>query len=80
MPDIISKVKSEITEELSERSRISSKNQPTIIEEPIYYKAPEAKPQEEKEKSTKFDTSRRSRKWEKRLMPVKLIGGEEILV
>ena len=51
MPDIISRVKSEITEELSERSRISSKNQPTIIEEPIYYKAPELKPQEEKEQS-----------------------------
>ena len=35
---------------------------------------------EEKEKSAKFDTSRRSRKWEKRLMPVKMIGCEEILV
>lgn len=50
MPDIISKVKSEITEELSERSRISNKNQPIIVEEPIYYKVSEDKPQEEKDK------------------------------
>jgi hypothetical protein len=50
MPGIISKVKSEITEELSERSRISNKNQPIIVEEPIYYKASEDRPVEEKEK------------------------------
>jgi hypothetical protein len=35
---------------------------------------------EEKGKSIKFDTSRRPRKWGKRMMPVKLIGGKEILV
>jgi hypothetical protein len=37
-------------------------------------------PKEEKEKTTKFDTNRRSRKWERQLMPVKIIGGEEILM
>lgn len=46
MPEIISKVKSEITEELSERSRISSKNQPNIVEEPIYFKASQEKAEE----------------------------------
>ena len=35
---------------------------------------------EEKEKISKFDTNRRSRKWERQLMPVKIIGGEEILM
>ena len=37
-------------------------------------------PKEEKEKISKFDTNRRSRKWERQLMPVKIIGGEEILM
>ena len=40
----------------------------------------DAPAKEEKEKTTKFDTNRRARKWERRLMPVKLIGGEEILM
>jgi hypothetical protein len=46
MPHIISKVKSEITEELNERSRISSRNnEAIIIEEPIFHKNVEEKPE-----------------------------------
>jgi hypothetical protein len=37
-------------------------------------------PKDEKEKISKFDTNRRSRKWERQLMPVKIIGGEEIFM
>jgi hypothetical protein len=53
MPDIISKVKSEINEELNERSRISSKNEPIIIEEPKFYKVNEKKSEEHKPNSEK---------------------------
>ena len=51
MPHIISKVKSEITEELSERSRISSRiNEPVIIEEPIFHKNVEKQSEKAEEK------------------------------
>lgn len=50
IPDIVSKIKSEISEEILEKSKISTRsNQPTIIEEPIFYKSE----QNEQKKETK---------------------------
>lgn len=38
IPDIVSKIKSEISEEIMEKSKSSIQNQPIIVEEPIYKK------------------------------------------
>jgi hypothetical protein len=34
LPEIVSKIKAEITEELKEKSKLSMKNEPIIVEEP----------------------------------------------
>lgn len=53
MPEIISKIKSEISEEIKEKSRISRNNEPVIIEQPLNSKP---QPKEEPKKESKKDS------------------------